>query len=227
MKKELRDGCESLPLRFRSGPPARLDLRLRLNKMGVHMIDIQGGYAMNRKLLLVVSSIAAAALLAGCRHAAKPAAPVVAPAAKAPAAAMSETRVPSPARDFQPAKPEAPAPAAPQLSLRDAFFPFDSATMTPDSQKNLQATADWLRAHAGAKVRIEGHCDERGTEQYKLALGDKRAWDAKEYLVALGIDPQRLSTISYGKDKPFALGHDEEAWAKNRRAHVVATTASK
>ena len=76
---------------------------------------------------------------------------------------------------------------------------------------------------------IEGHCDERGTEQYNLALGEHRAYEAKEYLATLGLNPNSMSTISYGKDKPFDPGHDEAAWAKNRRAHLVLTalTASK
>ncbi|HEX7681728.1 MAG TPA: OmpA family protein, partial [Thermoanaerobaculia bacterium] len=87
--------------------------------------------------------------------------------------------------------------------------------------------AQWLRNHRTYHVMIEGHCDERGTEQYNLALGEKRAYDAKEYLSTLGIDTTRLSTISYGEDKPFDQGHDEIAWSKNRRAHVVLTSASK
>ena len=90
-----------------------------------------------------------------------------------------------------------------------------------DQKTETTATANWLRSNAGYNLLIEGHCDERGTEQYNLALGDRRANTAKEYLMTLGIDAGRIRTVSYGEERPFDEGHDDAAWAKNRRAHLV------
>ena len=85
----------------------------------------------------------------------------------------------------------------------------------------LDSQADWLQRYPNVRITIEGHCDERGTREYNLALGDRRANAAKNYLVAKGIDPSRLTTISYGKERPVALGSDEASWAQNRRAVTV------
>ena len=87
----------------------------------------------------------------------------------------------------------------------------------------LLGLPQWLEAHPRVQGLIEGHCDERGTERYNLALGDRRAYEAKEYLTVLGVNGDELRTISYGKEKPFDDGHDESAWSKNRRAHIVLT----
>jgi peptidoglycan-associated lipoprotein len=104
---------------------------------------------------------------------------------------------------------------------KDIHFEFDSAKLTWEAQEILKQKADWLLAHPRTEVIIEGHCDERGTNAYNLALGERRAESVKQYLVELGIRPNRLSTISYGEEKPLDPGHNEEAWAKNRRAHFV------
>ena len=103
----------------------------------------------------------------------------------------------------------------------DIFFEFDSASLSVEAQDILRAKAAWLRENPRARVIIEGHCDERGTNEYNLALGDRRAFSAKSFLVDLGIDESRLTIISYGEEKPLASGATEEAWAKNRRAHFV------
>jgi len=103
--------------------------------------------------------------------------------------------------------------------LKPAFFDFDRYDLRPDARQTLQENAAWLKANPMAKALIEGHCDERGTDEYNLALGDRRALAAKKYLVNLGIASARLSTLSYGEAKPFEPGHDEAAWAQNRRAH--------
>ncbi len=103
----------------------------------------------------------------------------------------------------------------------DIYFDFDSAQLLPKAQEVLKRKADWLRAHPGARVIIEGHTDERGTVEYNLALGDRRAEAAKSFLVELGISPDRITTISYGEERPADPGHDEAAWAKNRRAQFV------
>ena len=105
--------------------------------------------------------------------------------------------------------------------IADAFFAFDSFALDTAAQEALRRSANWLRAHPEYNVRVEGHCDERGTEQYNFALGDRRASAASSYLVALGVLPERISTISYGESRPFAKGSTEAAWAQNRRAHLV------
>jgi len=105
--------------------------------------------------------------------------------------------------------------------LRDIFFDFDEATIRPDARAILENNARWLKKNPRVKILIEGHCDERGTIEYNLALGDRRANAARDYLISLGIDPTRIATISYGEERPFAQGHNEEAWAQNRRAHFV------
>jgi peptidoglycan-associated lipoprotein len=103
----------------------------------------------------------------------------------------------------------------------DVFFEFDSASLTAEAQEILRAKAEWLRDNPGVRVLIEGHCDERGTNEYNLALGDRRAYSSKAFLTDLGIDDARISIISYGEERPIASGASEEAWAKNRRAHFV------
>jgi len=103
----------------------------------------------------------------------------------------------------------------------DVYFEFDSAVLTSDSQALLKKKAAWLKNNPSARAVIEGHCDERGTSEYNLALGDRRAESAKTFLVTLGISPSRLTTISYGEEKPIDTGKTERAYAKNRRAHFV------
>ena len=103
----------------------------------------------------------------------------------------------------------------------DILFEFDSASLSVEAQDILRAKAEWLRENPRARVMIEGHCDERGTNEYNLALGDRRAYSAKAFLVDLGIDDARLTTISYGEEQPIDFRSSEEAWAKNRRAHFV------
>jgi peptidoglycan-associated lipoprotein len=140
--------------------------------------------------------------------------------------------VQSPDRDFEPPK----APAEDVLSedireadrmarergwIRDAFFAFDASTLDGDAQEALQQSATWLRSHPEFRIRVEGHCDERGTEQYNLALGDRRADTAATYLATLGVDRSRIQTVSYGEERPFEEGSNETAWAQNRRAHLV------
>jgi peptidoglycan-associated lipoprotein len=112
---------------------------------------------------------------------------------------------------------------APDMTVmqEDIYFEFDKSTLTPSAQDNLLRKAEWLRENADATITIEGNCDERGTNEYNLALGDRRAESAKAFLVDLGIDPARITTISYGEERPVDPRHNEEAWAKNRRDHFV------
>jgi peptidoglycan-associated lipoprotein len=123
-------------------------------------------------------------------------------------------------------KPEpAPAPVAykaPGVVMQeDIYFDFDKATLTPSAQDNLLRKAEWLRENSDVTVTIEGHCDARGTNEYNLALGDRRAESAKSFLVDLGIAASRITTISYGEERPVCTQQDEECWAKNRRDNFV------
>ncbi|HLY63563.1 MAG TPA: peptidoglycan-associated lipoprotein Pal [Terriglobia bacterium] len=120
-----------------------------------------------------------------------------------------------------------PAPKGPQVTevedlssvLKDAYFDLDKSDIRPDAQQTLTADADALKANPNAKITIEGHCDERGSEEYNLGLGDRRATAAKAFMVNLGVPGDRLNTISYGKDRPQCTDHSEDCWQKNRRAH--------
>jgi peptidoglycan-associated lipoprotein len=105
--------------------------------------------------------------------------------------------------------------------LKDIHFDFDKYNIRPEDAEILKENAAILKKYPNLKIQIEGHCDERGTNEYNLALGERRANSAKNYLISLGISPDRLSTISYGEERPLDPGHNEEAWAKNRRAHFV------
>ncbi len=105
--------------------------------------------------------------------------------------------------------------------LKDIHFDFDRYEVRREDEEILKENAAWLKKNPGTKVQVEGHCDERGTVEYNLALGERRASYAKQYLVSLGVAADRISTISYGKERPLVTGHDEEAWAKNRRVHFV------
>ncbi|MEX2647594.1 MAG: peptidoglycan-associated lipoprotein Pal [Alphaproteobacteria bacterium] len=98
------------------------------------------------------------------------------------------------------------------------FFAFDSYELSAEAQETLRRQAEWLQTYADVSVTVEGHCDERGTREYNLALGEQRATAVKNFMVALGVDPGRVTTISYGKERPAVLGSDESAWAQNRRA---------
>ena len=177
--------------------------------------------------------ICCALVLSGCRsHRRAAIKPVTAPP-QVVKAAPPEVHV-APSNDFVSPKPNDDLGSDPTQAtevadskgwLRDAFFDFDSSVLTPAAQENLTDSAQWLKNHEKFHLLVEGHCDERGTERYNLALGDHRAYEAKEYLETLGLDPAGIATISYGKEKPFDAGHDEAAWAKNRRAHLVLTAS--
>ena len=113
--------------------------------------------------------------------------------------------------------------------IEDAYFDYDKASLRPDAMKALQSDStelrDILKDYPKYKLTIEGHCDERGSDEYNLALGDKRAHSAKDYLVQVGIPSQQLNVISYGKDRPVCQDHDEACWQRNRRIHIIAAMA--
>ena len=177
---------------------------------------------MNRSNIVATSLglVLALSLISGCAHK-----PAQAPAPRTAPTQAATTPVPAPTA---PAPAPAPAPVtAPAFSAGDlvpVFFEFDSAALTEQGRATLDQNARLLRDHVSARLVIEGHCDERGTSEYNQALGEKRAQAAREYLVGAGITTTRLEIVSYGKERPFETGHDENAWAKNRRAHFTIRT---
>jgi peptidoglycan-associated lipoprotein len=196
---------------------------------------------MNKMSKMILTSVAALAILVlpACKTNRKKVDPVVKPAetvdTKPPDIVMPErtdTEV-KPAEDFvqEPTVRQETMPtdiealnryAVEKGYIRHAYFTYDEATLDGAAQEALQSSATWLKGEGAAyNLLIEGHCDERGTEQYNLALGDRRANTAKDYLATLGVNAGRMRTVSYGEERPADEGHDEAAWAKNRRAHLV------
>ena len=108
-------------------------------------------------------------------------------------------------------------------AVTDAYFDFDKSDIRDDARSALTRDAEFLRANPNITVQIEGHCDERGSEAYNLGLGDRRSNSARDFLVSLGINGDRVTTISYGKERPFCTESTEECWQQNRRAHLVCT----
>lgn len=193
----------------------------------------------NVQVLFAAAVLIGSLALYGCPK--RPEVMVAAPAPVGPAAATAPappaaqpspqtaetpvTRTPAPAEtpvQPAPAAPAAPAAAGPGPSpVKDVFFDYDKAGIRDDQKAALNENVGWLKVNTGAKLLVEGHCDARGTAEYNLALGERRAKAVKDYLVAAGIAADRISTISYGKERPFVLGQDESAWKWNRRAHFV------
>lgn len=108
-------------------------------------------------------------------------------------------------------------------SLQTVYFDYSSAVLTGSTRNTLSANAEFLKKNPSVKVQVEGHCDERGSVQFNLALGEKRAKSVRDYLASQGIASNRISVISLGKEKPVSFGHDEESWSKNRRGNFVVT----
>ena len=163
------------------------------------------------KRLMVLATILSLVAVAGCggkKAVDQPTETAAAPKVEEPA----ETPVETPTETTKEVSP---------ISLNDVFFDFDQYNLTSEAKSTLEANAREMKRVSAANITIEGHCDERGTKAYNLALGDKRAGAAKDYLVSLGVTASRITTISYGKERPFDPGHDEAAWAKNRRGHFV------
>ena len=123
--------------------------------------------------------------------------------------------------------PSGPAPGSKEDFLDKVgdriFFAFDKYNLKEDARGTLEKQAAWLKKWPAVTITVEGHCDERGTREYNLALGERRANSVKDYLVALGVNPSRIKTISYGKERPVALGSNDAAWAQNRRGVTTIT----
>jgi peptidoglycan-associated lipoprotein len=109
-----------------------------------------------------------------------------------------------------------------EQNVKDAYFDFNKSDIRADARANLAKTAEFLRSYSQIRVTIEGHCDERGSTEYNIGLGERRAQAAKNYLISLGIPADRMDTVSWGKERPFCTEHDESCWQQNRRAHFVA-----
>ncbi|MFQ5892722.1 MAG: peptidoglycan-associated lipoprotein Pal [Nitrospinota bacterium] len=178
-----------------------------------------------RRILWMGLILIVAVGFVGCRAAAPP------PAAVPPPVTRVEPPPPPPPPEIGLREPGVgEVPMAPPIrapediefefagNIHKVFFEFDKSRLTDEAKITLQENAEWLRAHPDIRVQIEGHADERGTIEYNLALGERRAMSTRNYLASLGIDPARLFTISYGEERPAVLGHDEDAWAQNRRA---------
>ena len=140
----------------------------------------------------------------------------------APAPAPVVQKAPEPVKPpVQEVKTDARAAALQALMGENIYYYYDSAALTPAAQEILKKDAAILQKYSDVSITIEGNCDERGTNEYNLALGERRAESAKNFLIDLGIVASRLKTVSYGEEKPFDPGHNEEAWAKNRRVNLV------
>ena len=186
-------------------------------------------YRRMRSSVVVLSAIGLALLLSGCPK--RPMVPQVAappPAAPAPQPAAPPAPAPPPAPLPPAATPTpAPAPAPPpddykaNPALKPVYFAFDSMKIRPGDAKTLDASADWLKANPDQVVLIAGNCDERGTNEYNLALGERRANATRDYFVSLGIEAARVTIISYGKERPVCNEQNESCLSKNRRAHFL------
>ena len=187
---------------------------------------------MKRGMIALLAALSLAALVAGgCanKEVVKAEEPVAKPEIKVEAPKPEPVKVEAP-------KPEPPKPVeqpkqqeaqaakatAPEANFETIYFDFDKADLRQDARDVLYKNADiLLKAKTDAKIKIEGHCDERGSAEYNLALGERRAKSALQYLITLGVPADRISVISFGKEKPAVDGHDESAWAKNRRDEFV------
>jgi peptidoglycan-associated lipoprotein len=184
------------------------------------------------KQLIVVSLVIGLAVFAGCAKrpattAASAPAPTGQTTAPAPAPAPAVT-TPPPAATPPPAPPTAAPTARPSPKeftaipeLKPIYFDFDKYDIRPADAKVLDANAAWLKSNAQQLVLIEGHCDERGTNEYNLALGERRAKSTMNYLVSQGVQASRITIISYGEERPVCAQHNEECWSKNRRAQFL------
>lgn len=188
--------------------------------------------AFRRMVAVVVFSLVASLSVAACSK--KPPETTPAPAPPPPTAPAAPPAPPPP-------PPPPPAPPAPALTeeeifarktleqlnaerpLADIFFDLDQANIRADARPSLQKNADWMKRWASTRITVEGHCDERGTAEYNLALGERRATSVREYLVSLGVAADRIAVVSKGKEAPFCTESSESCWQQNRRGHFIIT----
>ena len=189
---------------------------------------------MRRAFLVVASLLLVVAAACGKKQ------PIVYPTPPAPPPSQQPPAQTAPPRQPERVEESLPVPQQPlgedtianrsledlnrDSPLKPAFFALDSADLDDTGRATVTADAELLKKYGTWQITIEGHCDERGTAEYNLALGERRAVAVKTFLVSLGISSDRLRTVSYGKEFPFEPGHTEDAWSKNRRAHFVITS---
>ena len=176
---------------------------------------------MNRRLMAVFLVFAMAGVLAGCKKRVEPLPPPP-PQQEAGERGPAVPQVETPA--MQPLQETEVSEISDDIDqinrsglLKKIYFDFDRSDLRPDAIATLDANASVLKKYATLRIRLEGHCDERGTEEYNIGLGDRRAKAAYNYLVNMGVSPSRMETVSYGKSQPEDMGRSEDAWAKNRR----------
>jgi peptidoglycan-associated lipoprotein len=182
--------------------------------------------------ITLMSLLLAGLMITGCAR--RPATTAASAATPAPAAAPSPAPAPAPSAPSPAPAPPAPAAAAPATAprpvpkefmavaaLKEVYFDFDKYDVRPEDAKTLDANATWLKSNGDNLVLIEGHCDERGTNEYNLALGERRAKATMNYLVSQGIQANRITIISYGEERPVCTEKTEACWAKNRRANFL------
>jgi peptidoglycan-associated lipoprotein len=179
--------------------------------------------------VLVLLALFAPLLLSACHKKRPPVVTTRQPARTAPSPAPLPEPAPDTGPDVRPVDESQPTgedftvsdPSGEGGPLADIHFDYDQSSLTDEARGILEKHALWMQNHREAKVMVEGHCDERGTVEYNLALGNQRAQVTRDYLASLGVAADRLRTTSYGKERPLDPGHDEAAWAKNRRAHFA------
>jgi peptidoglycan-associated lipoprotein len=204
-------------------------------ELGIAAVTNEGRGMKSMRRVMIVLMVVAVCVGACAKKKLAPVASAAPPPAAAPAAAPAPAPPPRPAERLE---ESVPVPAISEdaignRSLEDlnrdspfkpAFFGLDSFELDDAGRAIVSGNADIMKKYPSWVVTVEGHCDERGTAEYNLALGERRAVAVKTYLVALGISPDRLRTVSYGKEFPFDMGHAETAWSQNRRAHFVITS---
>jgi len=188
------------------------------------------GHGVSRCLMLLVPALSLATTVAACKSAPPPEAPVTTPPAFGSGQAAKAEKVEE-TTGFKPAEPQAETVQESASSLAEKLntqgvlkriqFDFDKYDLRPDAIRTLGDNAATIKQYPQFKLRIEGHCDERGTVEYNLALGEKRARTARDYLVSLGTPARSLSIVSFGKERPLDPVHNESAWAKNRRDEFI------
>lgn len=174
----------------------------------------------------ILALIASVALVAACETAPEESAASSGAGASKPATSQSGGATTPPPAPMK----AGPAPGSQEDLVANVgdrvFFDFDKYNLAPEARATLAKQAVWLKRYSSVTVRVEGHADERGTREYNLALGERRANSVKDYLITLGISPGRLKTISYGKERPVALGSNEQAWTQNRRGVTTVSGGS-
>lgn len=179
-------------------------------------------------IALALAIAATLSFAAGCKKKPPTTTEQSRPPAEQPSRGPGETQVSPPSRSAPPGVESEGLPGSAEEAnrrgyLKDAFFDYDKADLRDDARSALSTNADWLKKNQTVQFLIEGHCDERGTTEYNLALGDRRANAVKEYLASLGVDASRVRTVSYGKERPFCSASTEDCWQQNRRAHFLIT----